>query len=96
LPPFKNEVIEFVSGDPVPVVEELHKREKDSWLVGGGQLITSFIDLHLLDELIITLVPRLLGNGLPLCPSIKEVSTLQLLDSEAYPDGVLQLRYQFA
>jgi len=96
LPPFKNEVIEFVSGDPVPVVEELHKREKDSWLVGGGQLITSFIDLHLLDELIITLVPRLLGNGLPLCPSIKEVSKLQLLDSKAYPDGVLQLKYQLA
>ena len=96
LPPFKNEVIEFVSGDPVPVVEELHKREKDSWLVGGGQLVTSFIDLHLLDELIITLVPRLLGNGLPLCPSIKEVSKLQLLDSKAYPDGVLQLKYQLA
>src|SRR5689334_14526293 len=91
LPIFKNEVIRFVSGDPVPVVEELHKREKDSWLVGGGQLVTSFINLHLLDELIITVVPRLLGNGLPLCPSIKEVSKLQLLDSKASQDGVLQL-----
>ncbi|HEV8504749.1 MAG TPA: dihydrofolate reductase family protein [Chitinophagaceae bacterium] len=94
LPSFKNETINFVNGDPAPVVEELNKKEKDSWLVGGGQLITSFIDLHLLDELIITVVPRLLGNGLALCPSIKEVSTLQLLDSKAHADGVLQVRYR--
>ncbi len=93
LPSFKNEIINFASGDPVPVVEELRKKEKDNWLVGGGQLITSFIDLHLLDELIITVVPRLLGRGLALCPSIKQVSKLQLLDSKAHADGVLQLRY---
>src|SRR4030095_3362006 len=79
LPPFKNEIINFVSGDPVRVVEELRKKETDSWLVGGGQLITSFIDLQLLDELIITVVPRLLGRGLALCPSIKGVGKLQLL-----------------
>ena len=94
LPPFNDEKINFFSGDPRPVVEQLHKKEKDSWLVGGGQLITSFIDLHLLDELIITMVPRLLGRGLALCPSIKEVGNLQLLDSKAHTDGVLQLRYR--
>jgi dihydrofolate reductase len=94
LPPFNNEIINFVSGDPRPVVEQLQKKEKDSWLVGGGQLITSFIDLHLLDELVITIVPRLLGKGLALCPSIKEVSKLQLIDSKAHTDGVLQLRYR--
>ena len=94
LPPFNNEIINFVSGDPRPVVEQLQKKEKDSWLVGGGQLITSFIDLHLLDELVITIVPRLLGKVLALCPSIKEVSKLQLIDSKAHTDGVLQLRYR--
>ena len=94
LPPFNDEKINFFSGDPRPVVEQLHKKEKDSWLVGGGQLITSFIDLHLLDELIITMVSRLLGRGLALCPSIKEVGNLQLLDSKAHTDGVLQLRYR--
>lgn len=93
LPSFKNEIIHFVSGDPVPVVEELRKKEKDSWLVGGGQLIASFIDLLLLDELIITLIPRLLGRGLALCPSIDAISMLQLLDSKFYNDGVVQLRY---
>jgi len=96
LPLFRNETIHFVSGDPVPVAAELHKKEKNTWLVGGGQLITSFIDLHLLDELVITIVPRLLGKGLELCPAIKEVGKLQLLDSKAHSDGVLQLTYRFA
>jgi dihydrofolate reductase len=96
LPPFKNEIIHFFNGDPVPVVEELRKKEKDSWLVGGGQLIASFIDLHLLDELIITVVPRLLGKGVPLCPSISEIGKLQLLGSKSYNDGVMQLTYRFS
>lgn len=95
LPPFKNELINFASGDPVPVVEELRKKEKDSWLVGGGNLIASFIDLHLLDELVITVVPRLLGKGLALCPSIQHVSKLKLLDLKNYDDGVVQSRYCF-
>jgi dihydrofolate reductase len=95
LPSFKNEIVNFFNGDPGPVVEELRKKEQDSWLVGGGELIASFIDLHLLDELVITLIPRLLGKGLALCPSIKEISKLQLLDSQTYNDGVVQLRYSF-
>ena len=96
LPSFENEIINFVSGDPIPVFQTLRKKEKDSWLVGGGELITSFIDLHLLDELIITLIPRLLGKGLALCPSIHEISKLQLLDSKAYNDGVVQLKYSLS
>lgn len=96
LPLFKNQTIHFFNGDPVLVVQELRKKEKDSWLVGGGQLIASFIDLHLLDELIITLIPSLLGKGLALCPSIKEISKLKLLDSKTYNDGVVQLKYCFS
>jgi len=95
LPSFQNEVINFFSGDPTPVVENLRKREKDSWLVGGGELITSFMNLHLLDELIITIVPRLLGKGLLLCPSINRINNLRLLGSKAYDDGVVQLKYCF-
>src|SRR5262245_49361483 len=95
LPPFKNETINFVSGDLAPVVEELHKKEKDSWLVGGGKLITSFIDLHVLDELIITIIPRLLGKGSALCPSLQKISDLKLIHSKSYPDGVVQLKCCF-
>jgi dihydrofolate reductase len=95
LPVMKNKPIKFFNGDPVPVVKELRTKEKDSWLVGGGKLITSFINYNLIDEFVITIVPRLLGNGIPLCPSIDHVSKLQLVDSKIHKDGVLQLKYNF-
>ncbi len=63
--------------------------------MGGGNLISQFINKHLIDEFVITVVPRLLGKGLPLCPSIDQVNKLQLMDSKIYKDGVLQLKYQF-
>jgi hypothetical protein len=40
-------------------------------------------------------MPRLLGKGLALCPSIKDISKLQLLDSRIYKDGIIQLKYHF-
>jgi dihydrofolate reductase len=95
LPAIKNQPIKFIKGDPTPIVEELRKNKKDSWLVGGGQLIADFINHHLIDELIITVVPRLLGMGLPLCPSIDFISKLKLIDSKIYKDGVVQLKYLF-
>jgi dihydrofolate reductase len=58
-------------------------------------LIADFINHHLIDELIITVVPRLLGMGLPLCPSIDFISKLKLIDSKIYKDGVVQLKYLF-
>src|SRR5437899_240846 len=43
LPAFKNVSIKFFKGDPTPVAQEIKKRERDSWLVGGGVLIADFI-----------------------------------------------------
>jgi dihydrofolate reductase len=95
LPVFKNKPIKFVSGNPSSIVKELKKKEKDTWLVGGEKLISGFINDHLIDEFIITIVPRLLGKGIPLCSSIDNIGKLQLLDSRTYEDGVVQLKYQF-
>jgi dihydrofolate reductase len=95
LPSLKDKSIQFVHGDPTPIVTELRKNEKDSWLVGGGQLITDFINHNLIDELIITIVPRLLGKGLSLCPDINHINKLQLSDAKTFKDGVVQLKYIF-
>ena len=71
------------------------EKKKDSWLVGGGVLIAGFINHHLIDEFIITIVPRLLGKGLPLCPSIDSIGKLRLSDSKINKNGVIQLKYHF-
>jgi len=95
LPGLKNKPIKFVNGDPTPIVEELRKKEKDSWLGGGEVLIAGFINLQLIDEFIITIAPRLLGKGLPLCPSIDNIGKLRLSDSKINKNGVIQLKYHF-
>lgn len=44
------------------------KAEKDIWLVGGGEVVASFLRLKAVDEMWITQLPVLLGQGLPLFP----------------------------
>lgn len=42
--------------------------EGDLWIVGGGQLVQSVLEEHLLDELQIAIIPKILGDGIPLFP----------------------------
>ena len=42
------------------------KTNKDIWLIGGGQLITTFINEGLLDKMITTIIPKIIGEGIPL------------------------------
>src|SRR5438045_9800063 len=66
LPVMKNKLIKFFNGDTTPVVKKLRTKEKDSCLVGGGKLITTFITYNLIDEFVITIVTLLLGTRIPL------------------------------
>lgn len=95
LPVFKNKHIQFCNGDPTTIVKELKQKEIDSWLVGGGILIADFINRNLLDEFVITIVPKLLGKGIALCPTLDKIQKLQLISSKQYKDGVMQMKYKF-
>lgn len=94
LPLFEGKAIKFVAGDPTEIVKLLKEKTKDSWLVGGASLIAQFINQHLLDELIITIVPRLIGKGIPLCTDLHEIQKLKLDESKTFKNGVVQLKYQ--
>lgn len=52
--------------------------EGDVWLVGGGQLVAAFLEAGLLDELHITVTPKILGEGIPLFPQGTVPSTFHL------------------
>jgi len=84
-----------MSGDPTPLVDKLRMHEKDSWLVGGGKLITAFMNAGLLDELVLAIIPKTLGRGIPLFEKIDLKYTLTLQQHKAFEDGVVQLRYSF-
>lgn len=70
-----------------------HTQEKDIWLVGGGELLKTFINENLLDTMILTIIPKLLGSGIPLFPQGILETRWALLKSVSYPKGVINLVY---
>jgi len=67
---------------------------KNIWMMGGGEIIGSFLDETAIDEFIITVVPTFIGEGIPLlAPRHREVA-LRLLGVRQFPDDVVQLHYQ--
>lgn len=67
---------------------------KDIWMMGGGGAIGSFLDAGAIDELIITVAPVLIGDGIPLIAHRHRHVELKLLASKPFDDGVVQLHYQ--
>ena len=65
------------------------------WLVGGGKLVTSFLQKKLLDNMILSIMPEILGGGTELFPDKINPQILQLVDQANYPNGVVQLNYKF-
>jgi dihydrofolate reductase len=62
-------------------------------MMGGGEIIGSFLDEDAIDEFIINVVPMFIGEGIPLiAPRHREVP-LRLLSLHQFPDGVVQLHY---
>jgi len=68
-------------------------KPKRLWLVGGSQLIRSFMDANLVDEMVLSLIPVMLGEGIPLFLSGQE-RQLHLEHGHAYASGLVQLRYR--
>ncbi len=83
-----------VSGISTDFLNELKKKnEKDIWLIGGGQLIASFLENDLLDRMILTLIPTIIGEGIPLFPDIAKETTWNLTNMERFETGVVNLTY---
>jgi dihydrofolate reductase len=67
---------------------------KHIWMMGGGDLIASFLDAGEIDEFDVHVIPVFIGEGIPLVAPRHRDIPLRLLSSYAYPDGVVRLRYE--
>ena len=87
--------VEFVGGAIGPFLDRLREQPgKDIWLMGGGDLIASFLDAHAIDEFVISMAPVLIGDGIPLIARRPRHVPLELISSECFEDGLVQLRYR--
>jgi len=67
---------------------------KDIWFFGGARLLSTFLNLNLIDEMIIALHPLILGGGKPLFKDIDQRIKLKLKDTKTYTTGLVQLTYK--
>jgi dihydrofolate reductase len=87
--------VRAVSGDIAALLEQARASAggRDVYL-DGGTLIRQASDAGLIDELIITVVPVILGAGTPLFAGVEQRRRFELLGSETLGDDLVQLRYR--
>jgi len=76
------------------VTEILKQPGKNIWLYGGGKLITTFINLELVNVYRLAVHPVILGSGKPLFENIKARVGLKLIDTKPSRSGVILLTYE--
>jgi dihydrofolate reductase len=67
---------------------------KDIFMMGGGGIIASFLDEGEIDEFRISVIPILIGEGIPLVAPRHPAIPLTLTSTEKFPDGVVRLNYR--
>ncbi|MGO5065400.1 MULTISPECIES: dihydrofolate reductase family protein [unclassified Clostridium] len=84
---------EFISEDITGFIKNIKKHQgKDIWLVGGSKLIDQFIKQDLIDKYIITIIPTILGDGIPLYLNKNPEIKLRLVETNMI-DGMVELTY---
>jgi dihydrofolate reductase len=96
-PMSEKENIRFITENVVESIAELWKEEgKNIWLVGGSKLVTMLLNQDMIDEMIITIIPVILGSGILLFPDNPKESGWSIKENETYKNGVFQITYKIA
>jgi dihydrofolate reductase len=87
-------IVEHMGGSPPEIVSSLAARGAQHLYVDGGITIQRFLRAKLIDRLIITRVPVLIGDGIPLFGSLPQDSRLRHVATRSYPSGLVQSEYE--
>jgi dihydrofolate reductase len=85
------EFVKFISGNIMDFVRDLKAKEgTDIWLIGGGQINTLMLNNQLIDKMILTLIPIVLGTGIPLFPGNSSEIKFRRTSGKCFENGVVQ------
>lgn len=85
----------LLKGDIHKLVTTIQEQDgKDIAVYGGANLLSSLLDLNLIDELNMSVIPVLLGDGKPMVDILKERAYLTLVETKQFLSGTVQLIYQ--
>jgi len=93
--PRTRETVQFHAGDLTQFVEErLRPAFRSIWFVGGGTVAGECLRLGLADELRYSILPVLIGQGIPFFDRLDRDTALHLTEATAYKNGMVSLRYE--
>lgn len=89
-----SETVSSLSGSPHKIVKDLEKLGYQHIYLDGGLTIQEFLEAGLVDELTITKIPILIGNGIPLFGNVSKDIHLRHLRSDSFKNGFIQSTYR--
>lgn len=85
----------FYSGNLKELIQELRsKAGKNLYCDGGAELIHALLQEDLIDEIIVSIIPILLGEGVRLFKDGRQEQVLELLTTKTFETGLVQLHYK--
>jgi dihydrofolate reductase len=93
--PKPRDTVELHSGDLTELVSgRLRRTFRNIWVVGGGSVSGECLRLGLADEVRYSIVPALIGDGIPFFQGLNKDVKLHLMEVKAYRNGIVELRYE--
>jgi dihydrofolate reductase len=96
LPPATPATVSLFSGSPEALLSEAASRNLKHLYIDGGLTIQGFLAAGLIDDITITKIPVLLGDGKPLFGPLPKDVKLEHISTHSYPFGFVQSRYRIA
>lgn len=90
----KGGVVEQMSGEPTEIVKQLKSRGFKHSYIDGGITIQRFLAAGLIDRLVLTRVPVLIGEGVPLFGPVPRDISLRHVATRSYNGGLVQSEYE--
>ncbi len=92
--PRTRDTVEFYSGDLAQLVNvRLRPTFRSIWFVGGSVVCAECLRLGLADEVRYSILPVLIGEGVPFFAKLDKDIALHLAEVKAYKSGIVELRY---
>ncbi len=88
--------VQFTSATPLEIVADLAAQDVKKIYVDGGQVVQSFLRDGLIDDMVITTVPVLIGTGKSLFGALQHDVGMELVSSRSFPSGLVQSTYRVA
>jgi dihydrofolate reductase len=93
--PRTRDTVEFYSGDLAQFVNgRLRPRFRSIWFIGGGAVSAECLRLGLADEVRYSVLPILIGDGIPFFGKLERDIALHLAEVKAYQSAMVALRYE--